>query len=186
MENASKALIIAGEILIGVLIISLASYIIIQFGTFSRNLNIKMEEAQIVQFNVKFTNYEGRANISSQEIATIINFAKQRNEEYNVSQNDEFYIDVCIDGNSVLNTNINEYLEENKNNTYYYCNLKNVKIIKDGDNLKLTAITTDEDILYNFNTQFVNKINFHEIKGANAQEFSNALLEAKNIIWDIK
>ena len=40
MENASKALIIAGEILIGVLILSLASYIVIQFGNFSRNMNI--------------------------------------------------------------------------------------------------------------------------------------------------
>ena len=186
MENASKALIIAGEILIGVLIISLASYIIVQFGTFSRNLNIKMEEAEIMQFNVKFTNYAGRANISSQEVVTIINFAKQRNEEYNVNSNDEFYIDVCIDGKSALNTNINQYLEENKNNTYYYCNLRNVKIINDEQGLKLTAITTNDDITYNFNTQLVNKIDFHEIKGANSQYFANALLEGKSIVWDVK
>lgn len=32
MENASKALIIAGEILIGILVLSLAAYIITQFG----------------------------------------------------------------------------------------------------------------------------------------------------------
>ena len=57
MENASKALIIAGEILIGIAILSLASYIFIQFGTFSSNLNTQISETSITQFNVHFTNY---------------------------------------------------------------------------------------------------------------------------------
>ena len=54
MENASKALIIAGEILIGVLILSLASYIVIQFGNFSRNMNEQISATEIRTFNVNF------------------------------------------------------------------------------------------------------------------------------------
>ena len=73
MENASKALIIAGEVLIGVLILTLASFVITQFGSFSRNLNNQMSETEIRSFNVNFTNFSGRANISMQEVATIIN-----------------------------------------------------------------------------------------------------------------
>ena len=57
MENASKALIIAGEVLIGVLVLSLAAYIVIQFGSFSRNLNDQISETEISSFNVNFTNF---------------------------------------------------------------------------------------------------------------------------------
>ncbi len=186
MENASKALIMAGEILIGVLIISLASYIFIQFGTFSRKLNEKIDEAEINQFNVNFTNFSGRANINMQDISSLINLAKQRNTEYDVKKGDDYYIDVCIDGVSVLDTNINEFLEDNKNNKYYYCNLKNIKITKKDTGLELTANTTNQDILYNKNTMLVTQINFHEVKGANTLEFTNALLEGNKIVWTIQ
>lgn len=186
MENASKALIISGEILIAVLVLSLASYIVTQFGTFSKTLNTKMDQAQITGFNVKFTNYSGRANISAQEIASVINFANKRNKEYDATVTDDYYIDVLLDGNSILDTNINDFLEINKNNTYYYCNLKSVRIIKKDDNLQVTATASDEDIQYNEHTQLVNKIVFHPITGNNVDEYVQALLEGRQIVWDIK
>lgn len=186
MENASKALIISGEILIAILVLSLASYIITQFGSFSKTLNEKMDETKITSFNVKFTNYSGRPNISSQEIATLVNLANQRNQEYNAKPGDDFYIDVLLDGNSILTTNINQYLETNKNDTYYYCNLKSLRIIKKDENLQLVAIPTQEDIQYNEHTRLVNKINFHTIKGNNVEEYITALLEGNKIVWDIK
>ena len=186
MENASKALIISGEILIAVLVLSLASYVITQFGSFSKTLNTKMEESQITGFNVRFTNFSGRANISAQEISSLVNLANQRNAEYNANSGDDFYVDVLLDGNSILNTNINEFLETNKNNTYYYCNLKSLRIIKKDEELQLAATTTEEDIDYNEHTQLVNKINFHTIKGNNKEEYVNALLEGNKIVWDIK
>ena len=44
MENASNALIIAGGVLIGVLILSLAVYLFADFGSTSAEINKKTQE----------------------------------------------------------------------------------------------------------------------------------------------
>ena len=59
MENASKALIMAGGVLIGVLIISLAVYLFVSFGQTSAEINSQNAQKQISQFNSQFTSYEG-------------------------------------------------------------------------------------------------------------------------------
>ena len=57
MENASKALIIAGAILLAILIISLGIMIYNQAAGIAQNNS--MNELEIQQFNQKFTQYEG-------------------------------------------------------------------------------------------------------------------------------
>jgi len=57
MENASKALIIAGAILLSILIISLGIMIYNQASGVANNNS--MSEVEITQFNSKFTQYEG-------------------------------------------------------------------------------------------------------------------------------
>jgi hypothetical protein len=57
MENASKALIIAGAILISILIISFGVIILGQGSDVINNAN--MSEAEIAAFNKKFETYEG-------------------------------------------------------------------------------------------------------------------------------
>ena len=59
MENASKALLMAGGVLIGVLIISLAVYLFADFGSTSAEVNAQNAQKQITAFNSKFTAYEG-------------------------------------------------------------------------------------------------------------------------------
>ena len=44
MENASRALIIAGETLIAILVISLIVYSIVVFGKFSSEMNTKIAQ----------------------------------------------------------------------------------------------------------------------------------------------
>ena len=191
MENASKALIIAGEILIGILVLSLAAYIITQFGSFSRNLNDQISETEISQFNVNFTNFSNRTNISMQEIATIINYAKRNNSEYEANLGDDYFVNVMIDGVSVLNSNINELLDQNKNNTYYSCNatVSNIRSTTnaEGANIVQARITyRDDDIIINEYTRKVTSINFHII-GVNENEralYSNALLQKYEIVWN--
>jgi len=185
MENASKALIIAGEILIGILILSLASYIIIQFGSFSKNMNEQMSLTEIRSFNVKFTSFSERANISMQEIATIVNFAKQSNNKYNAKQGDAYYVDVRIDGVSVLDDSINRFLEDNKNTKYYSCNitLSQIKVQTSEEGLLTISAKrnyTNSDITYNEGTELVNMINFNSI---NNTDYANALLQGSTIIW---
>ena len=184
MENASKALIIAGEVLIGVLILSLASFVITQFGSFSRNLNNQMSETEIRSFNVNFTNFSGRANISMQEVATIINYAKKNNAEYEVGRNDPYFVDVIIDDTSVVeDININEFLDTTKNNTYYSCNVQisNINTTNNENEIRVNRRMTDGDIVYNESTRRVCSITFHSITNTT---YINAILQHYTILWN--
>lgn len=69
MENASKALIIAGAILLSILIISLGIFI---FSQAQDTLNsINMSEQEIRAFNNKFTPYQGDSVRGSQVNALV-------------------------------------------------------------------------------------------------------------------
>lgn len=69
MENASKALIIAGAILLSILIISLGILIFSQAQDTIDSIN--MSEQEIMAFNNKFTPYEGTRVRGSQVNALI-------------------------------------------------------------------------------------------------------------------
>ena len=80
MENASKALIMAGEILIAVLVLSLAGVLIVRFGKFSSETNSKLVQNKTDEFNNKFYSLSGRINITADEIASLINYVKENND----------------------------------------------------------------------------------------------------------
>lgn len=182
MENASKALIMAGEIVIAVLVIGLFVYINVIFGSFSSNMNEKIASTKVIQFNNNFYKYAGRPNINTGEIASVINFAKQNNDSNNLSrtnsENSIYYVDVTINGKSFFNNNAyiskdSDYVDNTKlkekinefislNNKYFFsCDCKvninqNEKII--------TAKLNTDDILTNSISSMVNKINFNIVE----------------------
>lgn len=79
MENASKALIIAGAILLSILIISLGIVIFNQaLGVINNNT---MNEAEIATFNQKFIQYEG-TNVKGSQINALLNAVIQNNVTY--------------------------------------------------------------------------------------------------------
>lgn len=82
MENASNALIIAGGVLIGILIISLAVYLFVDFGSTSAEINKQNEEQQLIQFNTKFTSYQGREDLTIYDVVTVAGYAKENNMYY--------------------------------------------------------------------------------------------------------
>ena len=76
MENASKALIIAGAILLSILIISLGVMI---FGKAEGVIDSNaMDEVAITTFNQKFTQYEGN-NVRGANVNSLINTVVQNN-----------------------------------------------------------------------------------------------------------
>ena len=76
MENASKALIIAGAILLAILIISLGIMIYNQAaGVVEKNA---MNEVEISTFNQKFTQYEG-TNVKGPQVNALLNQVIQNN-----------------------------------------------------------------------------------------------------------
>lgn len=79
MENASKALIIAGAILLAILIISLGIMIYNQAsGTVNNNA---INEVDITSFNQKFTQYEGE-NIRGTQVDALLNQIRTNNVTY--------------------------------------------------------------------------------------------------------
>ena len=81
MENTSKALIMAGETLIAILVIGLFVTINTLFGRFSKNIHKQLEASNISVKNAVFMGYEGRVNILVTEVASIINYAKKLNDD---------------------------------------------------------------------------------------------------------
>lgn len=95
MENASNALIMAGGVLIGILIISLAVYLFVDFGSTSAEINKQIEEQQLIQFNTKFTTYEdeeGTKGLTIYDVITVAGYAQENNLYYGNDDNDKDYV----------------------------------------------------------------------------------------------
>ncbi len=70
MENATKALLIAAAILIAILIISLA---LVVYNMASETVGkANLSEAEMAQFNGKFTAYEG-SNVTGAQVNALLN-----------------------------------------------------------------------------------------------------------------
>ena len=94
MENASKALIMAAEILIGVMIISIAVYLFNVLGQYGADTTAEIQESQLQQFNNQFLKYYGNTSTKKadgkvvvepikctmQEIVGLANLARKINE----------------------------------------------------------------------------------------------------------
>lgn len=103
MENASKALIMAGGVLIGVLIISLAVYLFVTFGQTSAEINSENSQKQLTQFNAKFTSYIGRNDVTIYEVLTVAGYANENNEYYKDGDSN-YLIEVCWNNKNVANS----------------------------------------------------------------------------------
>lgn len=137
MENASKALIMAGSILVGVLILSLAAYLFMTFAGYSQRQAEAIIQKQQDQFNQQFLKYDGTETVrkpgteeyiqrpvlvTAHDIISLANLAQQNNqtqqlEDYvpkNKSQ-DEYkqYISVQVVGET---ENLEKWNKEDKNN----------------------------------------------------------------------
>lgn len=77
MENASKALLIAGGVLVAIIIITLAVTLYTVFSNHSKEYNEIMNITEIQKFNSKFDVYVGRTDITAQEIVSVVNLAKE-------------------------------------------------------------------------------------------------------------
>lgn len=100
MENASKALLMAGGVLIAMIIVSLGLYIMQNMAENSAHFYEMMEQSKIVEFNNKFDKYEGKdlENIDEdlvlQDIITLMNLARDFNVKNNLSESDENFIKI--------------------------------------------------------------------------------------------
>lgn len=122
MENASNALLIAGGVLIGMLILSLAVYLFVDFGSTSADINQRTAEQQLTQFNSKFTVYESKENKwTIYDIITVAGYAHENNKYYTdedstgkvdttfFDNNYKIQVDIIGSGIPIGTTNVQEF-----------------------------------------------------------------------------
>ena len=117
MENASKALLIAAGVLIAILILTLFSYLMRQMGSSTSGIYSKLSQREITEFNQKFLNYEGRENLSIQDVITIVNLAIDSNKSVKIPSTISVLID-NVNWVSKSKEDINDLLKSNLDNQY--------------------------------------------------------------------
>ena len=103
MENASKALIIAGAILLAILLISLGIMIFSQAQDTVNNSG--MSQAEISAFNNQFLKYE-RDKVKGSEVKALINEVISSNSDEN-HKSSKALVKVTIGSTTVTNTDNN-------------------------------------------------------------------------------
>ena len=132
MENASKALLMAAGVLIGILILTLMVTLFLSAREVSSRHDQVKKTEEIEQFNANFTKYVGK-DITIHQVITIQNFAKIENNKIK---------NVILEknGNFSINTNQieNDIKKFQENNIKQYYRINITEIDDDGYVSKVT------------------------------------------------
>lgn len=82
MENASKALLMAAGILVGILVLSLAIYLGTFFSQLYADIDRQNADQKLSQFNTQYTAYLNRTDLTIYDVLTIVSYAKENNQNY--------------------------------------------------------------------------------------------------------
>lgn len=131
MENASKALMIAGGILISILIIGILILMFYQISTYQKNNSDLEKQQQLVTFNKDFAKYADEKSIKGVDIISlankVIDFNKKEGitNSVNYDQKITLKIDLTgfadkygVNGKSKIFKNVTSYNIINDNNTF--------------------------------------------------------------------
>lgn len=159
MENASKALLMAAGVLIGVLILSLAIYLFSNFGSTSAEVHRQKEIQDINEFNTQFTSYEGK-ECTIHDIITVTDLAVNNNDNYSLTDNssNNYYISVNIKNRA---PNLQIGFNANKANDLIKYDEQHMITTKDKDGVEYQVLPKYTcDVQINENTKRVKKIIF--------------------------
>lgn len=111
MENATKAMLIAAGVLIGVMILSLGVALFSELQAYVESSYERIRFNEQNAFNSQFTKYEDSTS-TIQDVVTAANLAYQNNVDYNANESERgnastLYVAVYLDGTSIEST-INE------------------------------------------------------------------------------
>lgn len=149
MENATKALLIAAGVLIGVIILSLGVYLFSNLGSYVTNTQKQIEENALNKFNTQFLKYintndgqNTQFELTFQDVITAASLAYDNNQQYNLTLADAnentYYVRVTAkisDSGSNRTVNLEDnvltksadWLKENHDKKYI-CKTSDVKI----------------------------------------------------------
>lgn len=101
MENASKALLMAASVLIGIILISLMVIMFMNSGNVSSSYDKTISQEEISVFNSNFTKYVGRG-LTIHEVKSIINFAEANGVEH-IERVPEISETLSVGGDNTVN-----------------------------------------------------------------------------------
>lgn len=139
MENATKAMLIAAGVLIGVMILSLGAALYSELEAYVESSHERMRFNEVNSFNAQFTkyiNYDATGknfDLTIQDVVTAANLAYENNKSYNATDADRgnestLYVAVYLNGNPIEN-DINEKatgLLTNNIEKFYKCESSNI------------------------------------------------------------
>lgn len=132
MENASKALLIAAEILVGILLLSLMAGLFFVFDNYQQKTQENINAKEVHEFNSRFQAYENK-ELTPQDVLTIFNMIN----EYNLKFDGEEVVKIKgINKSKIKNS------EEFLNTNIKY----EVKELKYGNDGKIYQITINQKI----------------------------------------
>jgi len=153
MENASKAIIIAGGILISMIVISLFFFMFSNMSTLVDTTSKDTTEVQIVDFNKGFEAYNKKIMYGA-DIISVVNKAIDNNAKYKATkdnENNEYYIDVAINFKERLELRTETYKQRTDMNGKYRLDSSKTHIqtvLQAGATIKLSEEQTKiEDML---------------------------------------
>ena len=77
MENVSRALVIAGAVLIAILVLSLGLVLFAKFSARNKEYRAIVSNIEMEKYNSQFTVYMNRTDLVPEDIVTAINLAKE-------------------------------------------------------------------------------------------------------------
>lgn len=106
MENASKALLMAGGILISLIIIGVLLLMFNQLGAFQKAQSSSEKDAQLAIFNQEFAKYADETSIKGVDIISLANKVVDFNKKSGITNS------VDYDQKITLNINLNGFAEK--------------------------------------------------------------------------
>lgn len=112
MENASRALIMAASVLLGVMILTVAVALFRSFGNSGAQIIEEIEKNQIIEFNSQFLKYANQDELTAHDVVSIANLAHKTNLEEEVDKGNILYIQVLANNFLPSNKNIEKCSED--------------------------------------------------------------------------
>ena len=109
MENASKALVMAGAVLIGIMVIATLLYAASTWGLLPQRKDDMEAAKQLAEFNQQFESYY-RDSLYGTDLVSVLNKAIDNNKKYSVNYGEQMYINIIF----TINTDI-----KSEKTTYY-------------------------------------------------------------------
>jgi len=116
MENASKALLIAGGVLIALIILAMLLAMFDSMSNIQKEHEEQTKIEQIAAFNSEFEVYNKKVMYGT-DVITLINKVAENNKKY--STNNDYKITVILDGTVV--TSSNHLIGTDAERTIYTC-----------------------------------------------------------------